>query len=74
MLKVLGAALSFTVMALAGYALITENFGVMPYVFFLLGVLIAGLGIRELKAKRTTNAIASILASAFILFVSIYTF
>ncbi len=74
MLKVLGIVLSVIVIALAGYALVTKNFEFMPYMYFFLGVLFLGMGIRELKAKRTTNSIVSFLGSAFILFVAIYTY
>ncbi|VDG97668.1 Uncharacterised protein [Lysinibacillus sphaericus] len=74
MLKVLGVVLSVIVITLAGYGLIIKNFEFMSYMFFFLGVFILSIGVRELKAKRSTNAIVSIIGAAFILFVSIYTF
>ncbi|REB07076.1 DUF3953 domain-containing protein [Sporosarcina sp. BI001-red] len=74
MLKIVGVMLSVIVIAFGCYALITENFEFMPHMLFFLGVLLMGLGVRELKVKRTTNAVVTILGSAFILFVAIYTF
>ncbi|WP_186673914.1 DUF3953 domain-containing protein [Sporosarcina sp. BP05] len=74
MLKILRVILSVIVIALAGYGLITKNFEFMPYMMFFLGVFILVMGVLELQAKRTTNAIITILGSAFILFVAIYTF
>jgi len=53
---------------LGSYSLITQNFEVMPYMFFILGMVFLITGSVELKAKRKTSAIISILATLFILF------
>ena len=74
MLKILRVLLSVIVIMLGSYSLITQNFEVMPYTFIILGVLFLITGSVELKAKREINAIISILAALFILFVAIYTF
>lgn len=74
MLKIVRLISSLIVIALASYGLITKNFEFMPYMMLFLGVSILVIGVLELQAKRKTSAIISILASAFILFVAIYTF
>jgi Protein of unknown function (DUF3953) len=74
MLKILRIILSVIVMALAGYSLFTKNFEFMSYMMFFVGVLMLVIGVAELQAKRKTNAISSILAAAFLIFVAIYTF
>lgn len=74
MLKIVRLISSLIGIALASYGLITKNFEFMPYMMLFLGVSILVIGFLELQAKRKTSAIISILASAFILFVAIYTF
>lgn len=74
MLKILRVLLSVIVIMLGSYSLITQNFEVMPYTFIILGMLFLITGSLELKAKREINAIISILAALFILFVAIYIF
>ncbi len=74
MLKILRALLSIIVIVLGSYSLITQNFEVMPYMFFILGMMFLITGGVELKAKRKTSAIISILATPFMFFVAIYTF
>lgn len=64
MLKLLRILLSVIVIVLGSYVLITESFGIMPYLFLVIGVLSLITGGMELKAKRNTSAIISILAAA----------
>jgi len=61
-------------LCLALYGEITDNYELMPYMMVFLGAMLLVMGISELKVKRKTNAIISFLVSAFVLFVSIYTF
>lgn len=74
MLKILRILLSVIAIVFGSYALITENFEVMPYALIVLGVLSLITGSVEIKAKRKTGGIISIIAAAFTLFVAIYTF
>ena len=74
MWKILRIISSVIAFALAGYSLITKNFEFMPYMLLFLSVFVLVTGFLELKAKRKTSAIISILAAAFGFFVAIYTF
>ena len=74
MLKILRALLSITVIVLGSYSLIAQNFEVMPYMFLILGIIFLITGSVELKAKRKTSAIISILATPFMFLVAMYTF
>ena len=74
MLKILRLISSISVMALAGYGLITDKFEFMPYMLFFLGVSLLVSGVLELQAKRKTSAIFTILAAAFLFYVAFYTF
>jgi hypothetical protein len=73
-LKVVRIILSVIVIALAGYGLINKNFEFMSLTMLFLGMSILVTGLLELQAKRKSSAVIFILASAFILFVAIYTF
>lgn len=73
MLKLLKILLSVTVIVLGSYSLITKNFNSMPFMLFVLGTLFLITGSAELKAKRRTNGIISLIAAAWLLFVAIYT-
>lgn len=74
MIKLLRILLAIIGIVLAVYCLITKNLEMMPYTLFVMGVLYLVTGSQELQAKRKTNAITSIFAGAFVLFVAIYTF
>lgn len=71
MLKILRIVLSIIVVILAGYALITENYIVMPYMMFFMGAMLVVTGIAEIKAERKQMGIISIIASIFIFYVSV---
>ena len=73
-IKLLRIVLSFLVIVMASYCLITGNFGLMPYLLMIMGVNSFITGNMELQVKRKTNAATSFLAGAFALFVGIYTF
>ncbi|MFF3100199.1 DUF3953 domain-containing protein [Viridibacillus arvi] len=74
MLKILRIISLVIAFALAGYSLITKDFEFMPYMLLFLSVSSLVTGLLELKAKRKTSAIISILAAAFGFFVAIYIF
>jgi len=74
MLIILRVISSVIVIALAGYGLVTKNFVFLPFMVLFLGVFGLITGVLELKAKRKTSGIISILAAAFAFFVAIYTF
>jgi hypothetical membrane protein len=73
LLKVLRVIFALIAVGLAVYALITNNYELSSYMLFFLGAMMLVMGISELKVKRKKNAIISLLASAFVIFVSIYT-
>ncbi|WP_404460812.1 DUF3953 domain-containing protein [Sutcliffiella horikoshii] len=74
MLKVLRITLSIFVFTLGGFALITKNFDLLPFMLFLLGILSFVLGLIELKKDRTSFlGYTNIGASVFVIFVVIYT-
>ncbi|MEX3625722.1 DUF3953 domain-containing protein [Viridibacillus arvi] len=74
MLKILRIISLVIAFALAGYSLITKDFKFMPYMLLFLSVSSLVTGLLELKAKRKTSAIISILAAALGFFVAIYIF
>ncbi|MGE7925891.1 DUF3953 domain-containing protein [Viridibacillus arvi] len=74
MLKILRIVSLVITFALASYSLITKDFEFMPYMLLFLSVSSLVTVFLELKAKRKTSAIISILAAAFGFFVAIYTF
>ncbi|WP_106497226.1 DUF3953 domain-containing protein [Lentibacillus sp. Marseille-P4043] len=74
MLKVLSIILSVIVVALGSIALITQNFALLPYMLFLVGIHSFILGIIELKKDRKAFwGYVNIGASVFVIFVGIYT-
>ncbi|WP_100374775.1 DUF3953 domain-containing protein [Bacillus sp. FJAT-45037] len=74
MLKVLRVILSIFVFTLGGFALITQNFDLLPYSLILLGILTFILGLIELKKdQKSFWGYANIGASVFVIFVAIYT-
>jgi hypothetical membrane protein len=73
LLKVLRVIFALIAVGLAVYALITNNYELSSYMLFFLGAMMLVMGISELKVKRKKNAIISLLASTFVIFVSIYT-
>lgn len=74
LLKVMRIIFSVIGAGLGAYALITDNFQVMPFMLFSLGAMMLVTGISELQEKRKTMAIISFLSAAFALFVCVYTF
>ncbi|QDP99767.1 DUF3953 domain-containing protein [Lysinibacillus fusiformis] len=74
MLKFLQIILSITVISLAGYGLITEDFKFQPYMMLFLGLMMLVMGLREFQKGQKGNCWLSIVVFIFILFVSIKSF
>ena len=74
MLNTIRVLLGIIVIVLSINSLINKNYDFIHLTLFALGVLTLITGIVEFKAKRKTNAIISILAAAFVIFVTIYIF
>ena len=74
MLKSLQIILSITVISLAGYGLITEDFKFQPYMMLFLGLTMSVMGLREFQKGQKGYGWLSIVIFIFILFVSIKSF
>ena len=74
MLKFLQIILSITVISLAGYGLITEDFKFQPYMMLFLGLTMLVMGLREFQKGQKGSGWLSIVVFIFILFVSIKSF
>lgn len=74
MLKFLQIILSITVISLAGYGLITEDFKFQPYMMLFLGLTMLVMGLREFQKGQKGYAWLSIIVFIFILFVVIKSF
>jgi hypothetical protein len=70
-LRILFAVISS---ALAIYALITDRFEVMPFMFFFLAIMMLVMGMSELQENRKSSAITLFLVFGFNLYVSVYSF
>ncbi|MFD1065075.1 DUF3953 domain-containing protein [Oceanobacillus locisalsi] len=67
--------LSIVIIVLAGYSMITQNFGLAPYYLFLLGVVIVitgGISIQQ--SKKDFWGYICIIASLFVFYVSVQGF
>ncbi|WP_027108321.1 DUF3953 domain-containing protein [Lacticigenium naphthae] len=73
MLKILRIVLSIIGIVIAGYALLSKNYIVMPYMLFFMGATLLVLGIAEIIEERKQIGIISIFASLFIFYVSVHT-
>ena len=74
MLKFLQIILSITVISLAGYGLITEDFKFQSYMILSMALMILVSGLREFQKGQKSNGWLSIVVCIFILFVSIKSF
>ncbi|MEC2863712.1 MULTISPECIES: DUF3953 domain-containing protein [Bacillus] len=73
MLNTIRILLTILVTLLGSYALITQNFNLMPLTFSFLGLSILINGVIGLKENRKFMSYTSFLAAAFLIFVAIYT-
>jgi len=73
LLKILKFLFAIIALVFSMYALITDSYTLFPFALLFLGGMLLVMGISEFQEKRMGNAILVIFASAFIIFVSIYT-
>ncbi|WP_456273324.1 YczI family protein [Bacillus sp. AK031] len=71
-LKVLKTILAILVISLSAYSLIKDNYELLPYTLFLMGIMLLVMGLTEIQDERKVIGIFSLLSSGFALFVSIY--
>lgn len=71
MLKLLHILLAITTMSLAGYAMVTQDFTIQPYMMLSLGLAMFVMGLREFQKGHKGNGWLSTGAFIFILYVSI---
>lgn len=71
MLKALTVVLPIIVIVLAGYALMSGNDIIMPYMMLLVSVMLLVMGIDEIKKERKQIGIFSIIISVVVFFVSV---
>ncbi len=74
LLKFLQIILSITVISLAGYGLITEDFKFQPYMMLLLGLTMFVMGLREFQKGKKAYGWLIIVVFLFILSVTIKSF
>jgi hypothetical protein len=74
LLKILHIVLSITVISIAGYGLITDDFKLQPFMMFFLSLTMLVMGIREFQKGNKSYGWLGIVAFIFIFYVSIQTF
>ena len=74
LLKFLQIILSITVISLAGYGLITEDFKLQPYISLFVGLTMLVTGLREFQKGQKGYGWLSVVVSIFILLVAIKSF
>lgn len=74
MLKTLQKTFAIITGVMAVYALIFQNFEVIPYMMLSQGVMLLAIGLNEMNEERKRSGIVVIIASLFVFFVGIYTF
>ncbi|WP_226669607.1 DUF3953 domain-containing protein [Metabacillus litoralis] len=74
MLLVLRIVIAALALSISFWALVTGINDFSPYMLLFLAAMFLAIAVFEMKAKRKKNAVISYLASAFIFFISFYTF
>ncbi|WP_458025988.1 YczI family protein [Pseudalkalibacillus sp. Hm43] len=74
LLKWLQISLGIIVLSLSVYGLLSGNYAFNFYMFLFAGLMLFVGGLNELKEKRKLTAMFSFLTSAFVIYVSIYTY
>ena len=74
MLKTLQKTFAIITGVMAVYALIFQNFEVIPYMMLSQGVMLLAIGLNEINEERKRSGVVVIIASLFVFFVGIYTF
>ncbi|SDM89763.1 Protein of unknown function [Psychrobacillus sp. OK028] len=71
-MKTIRYILGIIVFSLSGYMLLTNEYGILPYTLFLLGLMVLIQGISEIQEKRKVIGIISMLSAGFGLFIGLY--
>jgi len=74
LLKTLQKTFAIITGVMAVYALIFQNFEVIPYMMLSQGVMLLAIGLNEMNEERKKAGVVVIIASLFVFFVGIYTF
>ena len=59
------------IIVIAGYALISQNYVVMPYLIFFEGVMLLVMGIDEMKKERKISGVFIVAISLFSFYVAL---
>ncbi|QCR31970.1 YczI family protein [Lysinibacillus sp. SGAir0095] len=73
-MKIIRNTLAIIGFALSCYILLTREYGILPYMLILVGLMVLFTGIIEIRKKRKVSAIMSFISAGFSLFVGIYIF
>jgi len=74
LIKTLQKTFAIITGVMAVYALIFQNFEVIPYMMLAQGVMLLAIGLNEINEERKRSGVVVIIASLFVFFVGIYTF
>jgi len=74
LIKTLQKTFAIITGVMAVYALIFQNFEVIPYMMLSQGVMLLAIGLNEINEERKKAGVVVIIASLFVFFVGIYTF
>lgn len=68
-LKIIRIILSAVIITMAGYGLFTDNVWLLPYMLFLMGVMLLVMGLEEFQKGRTEYGYISVAACIFLMIV-----
>ncbi|OIU68555.1 DUF3953 domain-containing protein [Rossellomorea aquimaris] len=69
MLKILRISLAMLGLVMALYGFFTDNFWLLPYMLFLMGVMLLVMGLEEFQKGRTEYGYISVAACIFLMIV-----
>ncbi|XXM73119.1 DUF3953 domain-containing protein [Lysinibacillus sphaericus] len=68
-LKIIRIILSVVIITMAGYGLFTDNVWLLPYMLFLMGVMLLVMGLEEFQKGRKEYGYISVAACIFLMIV-----
>ncbi|QWC21124.1 DUF3953 domain-containing protein [Bacillus haikouensis] len=68
-MKIIRIILSAVIITMAGYGLFTDNVWLLPYMLFLMGVMLLVMGLEEFQKGRTEYGYISVAACIFLMIV-----
>ncbi|WP_243524945.1 DUF3953 domain-containing protein [Bacillus pseudomycoides] len=71
MLKIVRITFALIALALAIYSFITDNRGIMPYMFIALGLMSFTMSIEELREQKKASGTICFLIGALVLFIAL---